>query len=164
MVRLLFYSSAGAMNCSLARLTENMAGDRLHDGGVANNARNTGMDKRLLVSVVDDDESVRESLPDLLKELGFAAKAFASAGEFLESDYVGETKCLILDVAMPGMSGPDLQQVLKRRGVNFPIIFVTAHADATVRARLLEQGAAECLFKPFGDTVLRDAVSAALRL
>jgi FixJ family two-component response regulator len=121
------------------------------------------MDKRLLVSVVDDDESVRESLPDLLRELGFSAKAFASAEEFLESNCVGETKCLILDIAMPGMSGPDLQQELKRRGVNFPIIFITAHANATIRARFLKQGAAECLFKPFGDTVLRDAVNAALR-
>jgi FixJ family two-component response regulator len=121
------------------------------------------MAERLLVPVVDDDESMRESLPDLLRELGFAAKAFGSAEEFLESDCVGETKCLILDVKMPGMSGPDLQQELKRRGAKFPIIFITAHADATARARLLKQGAVECLFKPFSDTVLRDAVNAAIR-
>ena len=120
------------------------------------------MPKRLLVPVVDDDESVRESLPDLLRELGFAAKAFGSAEEFLESDCVNEAACLIIDVAMPEMSGPDLQQELKRRGVNIPIIFITAHADATSRGRLIERGAAECLFKPFSDTVLRDAVNAAI--
>ena len=121
------------------------------------------MPKRLLVAVVDDDESVRESLPDLLSELGFATKAFESAEDFLESDYVGKTECLIIDVAMPRMSGPDLQQELKRRGISIPIIFITAHVDATNRKRLLEQGAVECLFKPFSDTALRDAVNAAIR-
>lgn len=69
-----------------------------------------------LVSVVDDDESVRESLPDLLRELGFEVEAFSSAEEFLASDSIGQTRCLILDVAMPGMSGPDLQRELARRG------------------------------------------------
>jgi len=121
------------------------------------------MVERLLVPVIDDDESVRESLPDLLRELGFAAKAFGSADEFLESDCLNDAKCLILDVAMPGMSGPELQQELKRRGAEIPIIFITAHADAVSRMRLLEQGAAECLFKPFSDTVLRDALNAAIR-
>ena len=119
--------------------------------------------KRLLVSVVDDDESVRESLPDLLGEFGFAAKAFSSAEDFLESDCVGGTRCLILDVAMPGMSGLDLQQELKQRGQPIPIVFITAQADEAVRARALEQGAAECLFKPFSDTALLAAVNAALR-
>jgi FixJ family two-component response regulator len=121
------------------------------------------MFKRALVAVVDDDESVRGSLPDLLKEIGFAAKAFDSAEEFLASDCVREAKCLILDVAMPGMSGPDLLHELKRRGVRTPIVFITAQADETVRSRLLGQGAVECLFKPFSDTTLRDAVYAALR-
>ena len=73
------------------------------------------MDVRLLVSIVDDDESVRESLPDLLREFGFAVQAFSSAEEFLASDYVVQTGCLILDIAMPGMSGPDLQRELMRR-------------------------------------------------
>ncbi|BCH28807.1 response regulator [Mesorhizobium sp. L-8-10] len=115
-----------------------------------------------LVSVVDDDESVRESLPDLLKAFGFHAEAFASAEEFLGSDIVGRTRCLILDVSMPGMSGPDLQQELERRGLPIPIIFITAHRDDNVRPRLLEQGAVECLFKPFSDADLQEALSSAL--
>jgi len=119
---------------------------------------------RSLVSVVDDDESVRESLPDLVKEFGFAARAFSSPEEFLASDSVSQTKCLILDIAMPGMSGPDLQRELKLRGQEIPIIFITASTDKTVRPRLLEQGAVECLFKPFSDTALLDALNAALRV
>jgi len=122
------------------------------------------MTMRSLVSVVDDDESVREALPDLLREFGFAAQAFASAEEFLESDYVGQTKCLILDIALPGMSGPDLQAELTLRDQAIPIVFITAHGDASVRPRLLEQGAVECLFKPFNDTTLLDALNAALRM
>jgi len=116
-----------------------------------------------LVAVVDDDESVRESLPDLLLEFGFPARAFASAEEFLASDCLDQTRCLILDVAMPGMSGPDLQQELTRRRQEIPIVFITAHADASVRPRLLERGAVECLFKPFSETALLDALRAALR-
>jgi FixJ family two-component response regulator len=121
------------------------------------------MAERSLVSVVDDDESVRESLPDLLREFGFAVQAFSSAEEFLASNYVCETKCLILDVAMPGMSGPDLQQELMLRRKEIPIIFITAHGGETVRPQLLEQGAVECLFKPFSDTALREALNTALR-
>jgi FixJ family two-component response regulator len=117
-----------------------------------------------LVSVVDDDESVRESLPDLLKEFGFGALVFSSAEEFLASDCVSQTKCLILDIAMPGMSGPDLQRELKLRGREIPIIFITASTDKTVRPRLLEQGAVECLFKPFSDTALLEALNTALRM
>ena len=115
-----------------------------------------------LVSVVDDDESVRESLPDLLREFGFAVRAFLSAEDFLASDCVDQTKCLILDMAMPGMTGPDLQQELRIRRKEIPIVFITAQRDETVRARVLEQGAVECLLKPFSDTALRDAVNAAL--
>jgi FixJ family two-component response regulator len=115
-----------------------------------------------LVSVVDDDESVRESLPDLLRELGFAVKAFASADEFLVSDYVSATRCLILDIAMPGMSGPELQQELNLRGQDIEIIFITALADETVRRQLLARGAVECLFKPFSEQQLRAALDAAL--
>ena len=116
-----------------------------------------------LVSVVDDDESVRESLPDLLKEFGFSVEAFSSAEEFLASDSVDKTRCLILDVAMPGMTGPDLQRELARRGRPIPIVFITAHRDETVRPRLIEQGAVECLFKPFSDAALQEALSSALR-
>ena len=122
------------------------------------------MTMRSLVSVVDDDESVRESLPDLLWQLGFAAKAFPSAEAFLASEALGDTRCLILDVAMPGMSGPDLQQELMRRRHEIPIVFITANGDRTVRSRLLAQGAVECLFKPFSETALLDALNAALRL
>jgi len=120
--------------------------------------------KRSLVSVVDDDESVRESLPDLLREFGFAAEAFSSAEAFLASDVVGETSCLLLDVAMPGMSGPELQQELRRRRQKIPIVFITAPGDESVRPRLLAEGAVECLFKPFSETALLDALNAALRL
>jgi FixJ family two-component response regulator len=115
-----------------------------------------------LVSVVDDDESVRESLPDLLREFGFAVQAFASAEEFLASDYVDRTRCLILDVAMPGMCGPDLQRELTLRRREIPIVFITAYGDKTIRPRVLEQGAVECLFKPFSETALREALNAAL--
>ena len=120
--------------------------------------------ERSLVSVVDDDESVRESLPDLLKVCGFSARAFSSAEEFLASGFVGQTKCLILDIAMPGMTGPDLQRELRRRRQDIPIVYITARKDDTVRPRMLEQGAVECLFKPFSETALLDAVEDALRV
>jgi FixJ family two-component response regulator len=119
---------------------------------------------RLLVSVVDDDESVRESLPDLLREFGFAVQAFSSAEEFLESDAIRETNCLILDIAMPGMTGYDLQKELARRRREIPIVFVTAHGDETLRPRVLERGAVGCLLKPFSETALLDAVNAALHV
>jgi FixJ family two-component response regulator len=118
--------------------------------------------ERPLVSVVDDDESVRESLPDLLGEFGFAARAFSSAEEFLVSDCVDQTRCLILDVAMPGMSGPELQRELKLSRREIPIVFITASREETIRPQVLEQGAIECLFKPFSDTALLEAVNSAL--
>ncbi|WP_112996577.1 response regulator [Hyphomicrobiales bacterium] len=117
-----------------------------------------------LVSIVDDDESVRESLPDLVKELGFNAEAFSSAEEFLASEHVHQTKCLILDVAMPGMTGPDLQRELTRRGQGIPTIFITALKDDRVRPRLIELGAVDCLFKPFSDDALQEALNVALHL
>jgi FixJ family two-component response regulator len=116
----------------------------------------------LLVSVVDDDESVRESLPDLLRLLGYATQSFFSAEAFLDSAWVGETRCLILDIALPGMTGPDLQRELERRGHRIPIIFITAVEDQAVRHRLLSRGAIECLFKPFSETDLIKALSAAI--
>ena len=122
------------------------------------------MDKRSLVSVVDDDESVRESLPDLLRELGFAVEAFSSAEAFLASETVSETSCLILDVALPGMTGPDLQRELMHRRQQVPIVFITAHGDDTLRPRLLLLGAVACLFKPFSESALLDALDAALRM
>jgi len=117
---------------------------------------------KLLVSVVDDDESVRESLPDLVKEFGFAVRAFSSAEEFLVSDSVMTTKCLILDIAMPGMCGPELHQELKRRRLTIPVIFITAQRDDAVRSRMLDNGAVECLFKPFSDTALLAALNRAV--
>lgn len=120
------------------------------------------MIKRLLVTVIDDDESVRESLPDLLAEFGFAVEAFSSAEKFLASNSVGRTKCLILDIAMPGMSGPELQRELMLRQEHIPIVFITAQRNGSVRPRALEQGAVECLLKPFSDTDLLNAVNAAL--
>lgn len=116
-----------------------------------------------LVSVVDDDESVRESLPDLLREFGFSVRAFSSAQDFLTSDCIDQTKCLILDVGMPGMTGPELQHELKQRGQKIPIIFITALRDETIRSQVLGEGAIDCLFKPFSETALSDAVNAALQ-
>jgi len=120
--------------------------------------------KRPLLSVVDDDESVRESLPDLLRAFGFSARAFSSAEEFLSSDCVDETRCLILDIAMPGMTGPELRLELKSRRREIPIVFITAQKDETMRARLLKEGAAGFLLKPFSDTALLAAVNAALQM
>ena len=117
-----------------------------------------------LVSVVDDDESVRESLPDLLREFGFAVETFASAEQFLASGRIAATHCLILDIAMPGMSGPDLLRELVRRRQQIPTIFITAHGDPLTRPRLIAQGAVACLLKPFSDTALRDALNTALRI
>jgi FixJ family two-component response regulator len=120
------------------------------------------MSKGPLVSVVDDSESVRESLPDLLRDSGFEVDTFESAEAFLGSEAYTSTNCLILDVGLPGMSGPDLQQELKRRDQKIPIVFITAQGDASLRPRLLARGAVACLFKPFSDTALLDAVKAAL--
>jgi FixJ family two-component response regulator len=116
------------------------------------------------VSVVDDDESVRESLPDLLRQFGFDSSTFSSAEDFLTSDRIFHTRCLILDVGMPGISGPDLFRELKRRGLDLPVIFITAHKDETLRLQLLKQGAIECLFKPFRSTALLNSVKIALKM
>jgi FixJ family two-component response regulator len=115
-----------------------------------------------LVSIVDDDVSVRESLPDLLRQFGFTAQAFSSAEAFLTSEFVTQTRCLILDIAMPGMSGLELQRELASRRHTIPSVFITAQADSTVRPRVLALGAVECLFKPFSEMALLDAVNAGL--
>ena len=122
------------------------------------------MSPRSLISIVDDDESVRESLPDLLGELGYAARAFSSAEAFLKSDAMDDTAVLLLDVAMPGMSGPELQRELIRRGRAVPTVFITAHQGDTLRPRLLAQGAVGCLFKPFSEDDLIEALRTALRV
>jgi FixJ family two-component response regulator len=105
---------------------------------------------------------LRESLPELLREFGFAARAFSSGQEFLSSNYVDETRCLILDVTMPEMSGLDLQQELKRRGQAIPIIFISGQQDEDVRKQAFRQGAVKFLHKPFSDSDLLEAVNAAL--
>src|SRR5262244_1915962 len=119
---------------------------------------------RPLISVVDDDESVRESLPDLLNEFGFEAQTFSSAEEFLSSESMADTNCLVLDVAMPGMTGPDLQRELKLRARAIPIVFITGQRDETVRPRLIAAGAVDCLFKPFEPTDLLQALNTALQM
>lgn len=117
---------------------------------------------RPLLSVVDDDESVRESLPDLLHEFGYTTRAFSSPEEFLASEALDQSTCLILDVAMPGMSGLDLQRELKRRGRRIPIIFITANRNESVRSEVLGAGASECLYKPFSDVALLTAIHSAI--
>jgi FixJ family two-component response regulator len=117
----------------------------------------------LIVSIVDDDESVRESLPDLLHEFGLASRAFGSAAAFLASGLADRTKCLILDIAMPGMSGPELKQELVKRGYAIPTIFITAQPDAASRPEIRENAIA-CLIKPFNDTALLEALKKALNL
>jgi FixJ family two-component response regulator len=121
------------------------------------------MASRPLVSVVDDDESVRESLPDLLREFGFAVQAFSSAEDFLASPAASQSRCLILDVAMPSMTGPELQNELVRRGNGVPIVFITAYADEARREELNERGAVDRLINPLADTILIEAVEAAIR-
>ena len=115
-----------------------------------------------LIAVVDDDESVRESLPELLRELGFAAAVFASAEAFLLSEAGATSSCLILDVSLPGMSGPELQRELSHLKRDIPIIFITGKADPNIRAAVLAQGAIECLLKPVSEDLLRAALDAAL--
>ncbi len=102
-------------------------------------------------------------MPDLLWQLGFTAESFASAEEFLESEASSYTRCLILDLAMPGMSGIELQRELRARRLGIPIVFITAHADSVTRPSLLRDGAIECLSKPFSDSALLAAVELALR-
>jgi FixJ family two-component response regulator len=116
------------------------------------------------ISIVDDDASIREALKGLMRSVRFYADAYGSAEEFLASECVGHTNCLILDVGMPGMSGPELQRELKLRGQHIPIVFITANRDEAVRPRVLAQGAVACLFKPFSDTALLEALNTALQV
>jgi len=121
------------------------------------------MKRRPIVSVIDDDVSVRESLPGLLNVLGFAVSVFSSAEEFLASGHMAQTECLLLDMMMPGMSGRDLQRDLKRRRQEIPIIFMTAQMDENLRSQVVKEGAVTCLFKPFNDEALLEALNTALR-
>jgi FixJ family two-component response regulator len=120
------------------------------------------MKARLLISVVDDDQSFREALPELLNELGFAARTFSSGKEFLVSDAGLHSSCLLLDVGMPEMSGPELFRELRRRNVKIPVVFITARRDEAARSQLLNDGAVECLFKPFDETAMLQALNKAI--
>ena len=146
------YQYLGLIDASCAELHPRVVKSRLEQKTV----------EKPLVVVVDDDESVRESLPDLLKEFGFAVSTFSGAEEFLASGSVARTSCLLLDIAMPGMTGLDLQKELTGRGDKIPIIFITGQKDEAIRKRVLEQGAVDILFKPFSDTALRQALNKAL--
>jgi len=130
-----------------------------------NNAmkREAGMSDIPRVSIVDDDESVRDAIKCLLRSMGLVADAFASAEDFLKSDYLQKAACLILDVRMPGMSGLELQQHLVSANCRIPIIFITANAsDIEARTRAMQSGAIEFLRKPFSEEALLDAVYQAL--
>jgi FixJ family two-component response regulator len=115
-----------------------------------------------LISVVDDDDSIRESLRGLLESLGFAVETFPSAQTFLASMRLASTDCLILDVRMPGMRGPELQRELFRLGYDIPTVFITAHGDEDIRPRVLSDGAVDCLLKPFSEAALLGAIRKAL--
>ncbi|MGH6616831.1 response regulator transcription factor [Sphingomonas sp.] len=120
------------------------------------------MAKRKLVSVVDDDEFVREALPDLLRSFGLEAQPFSSAAEFLASESLDRTGCLVLDVTMPGMTGPELQLELATRHLDIPIVFITADSDEALGSKLLRRGAVAFLKKPFTETAMIEAVHDAL--
>jgi FixJ family two-component response regulator len=115
-----------------------------------------------VISVVDDDESVRQSLGGLMRSVGFGVKVFSSAEEFLNSDDPRKTNCLILDVRMPGMDGFELQRRLEAGQYEIPVIFITAHGDEDLRQRALIAGAVDYLLKPFSEEALLSAVQAAL--
>jgi FixJ family two-component response regulator len=122
------------------------------------------MRERKLVSVVDDDESIRRSLPGLLRSFGFEVLAFASAEDFLASPSLARTDCLVLDVAMPGMTGPELQLELARLNAAIPIVFITARVDDGLLQQCLERGAVAGLIKPFSPSAIVAAVNDALAL
>src|SRR5262245_58077116 len=115
-----------------------------------------------LISVVDDDASVRESLQCLIRSFGFAVEAFASAEEFLKSDHLPNTRCMILDVRIPGMNGLELQRRLAASHREIPVIFITAHGGETARSQALKNGAVDYLLKPFREEALLQAIHAAL--
>jgi len=115
-----------------------------------------------LISIIDDDESVRESLSGLVRSVGFVASTFASAEEFVKSDQLGNADCLIIDVCMPGMSGIELQRQLVGGHSEVPVIFITAHEDEGMRAQALNGGAEAVLIKPFSEEALLNAIQAAL--
>ena len=115
-----------------------------------------------LISVVDDDDSVRESLQRLIRSVGFGVKAFASAEDFLNSDHLCNTHCLILDVRMPRMNGIELQRQLVASHHEIPIIFITAQGDEAAHSQALKTGAVDYLLKPFSEEALMNAIHSAV--
>ena len=115
-----------------------------------------------LITIVDDDESVRDSIQSLIRSVGFRVRSFASAEEFLQSHSFHDVSCLILDVRMPGMTGLKLQRHLKEKNFKIPIIFITEHYDETTRSQALNDGAVEFLSKPFNEDALLSAIDVAL--
>jgi len=122
------------------------------------------MSNSTLISVVEDDDSVRESLQCLIRSFGFSVEAFASAEEFLKSDHLRDTRCLILDVRMRGMNGFELQRRLLASHPEIPVIFITAHGNEAARSQALRDGAVAYLLKPFTEEALLSAIHAALKL
>jgi FixJ family two-component response regulator len=120
------------------------------------------MPRNPLISIVDDDDALRSSLENLIRSVGLLAQGFSSAEAFLSSNHVPETRCLVLDVRMPGMSGPDLQRQMAVANSHIPIIFITAHEDDDRRTQALEAGAVAFLYKPFYEGELLNAIDAAL--
>jgi FixJ family two-component response regulator len=116
-----------------------------------------------LISIVDDDDALRNSLENLIRSAGLRAQGFSSAEAFLSSNQVHETRCLVLDVRMPGMSGLELQRQMAVANSHIPIIFITAHEDDAQRSRALEAGAVAFLHKPFYEEELLNAIEAALK-
>jgi CheY-like chemotaxis protein len=158
------HSSAGmrALRSNVSTLA--LAGDVEHgDGPVASRSSVAGgvLGLGRLVSIVDDDVSTREALPALLRSFGFEAAPFASGEAFLASDVVDRTRCLVLDIAMPGMTGPELQNELVRRNYEIPIVFITAHSDDRIIPGLLSRGAVACIYKPLSEAAFLEAVNAA---
>lgn len=121
------------------------------------------MSRVQLISIVDDDDALRNSLDDLIRSIGFRTQGFPSADAFLSSNQACDTACLILDVRMPGMNGLDLQRKMVAANWRIPIIFITSHADDDARARALEAGAVAFLYKPFREEELLNAIDAALK-
>ena len=126
-------------------------------------AEKTSGAKRPLISIVDDDEALRDSLEDLIRSVGFSVQGFSSAEAFLRSNQVQKTDCLILDVRMPGMTGPALQRDLRSKNVDLPIIFITAYENPDVHAQVFAAGAVAFLYKPFYEQDLLNAIDAALK-
>ena len=115
-----------------------------------------------VIGIVDDDESVRDSISSLLRSAGYKTESFESAEAYLNSDRASEPNCLLLDVRMPGLSGLQLQSELNHQKVSIPVIFITAHPDEQVRERALSEGAVAVLGKPFNDDVLLGAIDSAV--